>query len=372
MTARNPTHRDVIPLYPTLLYLLLYVGFWSLIDSTLRQEPPIDNFEQLNWALHPALGYAKHPPLPTLILWGAEQVFPAGIPLTYALGSAEVVLMLWLAFRVGRDSLGAHGGWLGALLITCISYHTLRMHFFNHNTALLCAYAAATLCTWHAGGTSRLRWWLLLGASWAAGMLSKYQMAVPIVCNVVYLVWARGLSRRLIVGLCVAGMTSTLLLLPHIAWLVQNHFPSIDYATQMLGASLTPLKRVDSLLRFLSSQLLRVLPVIVLSAVMYRMAKRTAPAAPADSTTAPVSPAAHRFWMIHAFGPLSLMALIALFGGVDLEMHWGTAFLWALPLWFLSTNAGRTLMRLPMHRTMAVMFAGQLLLIGGKLLFPHV
>ena len=368
-----PGPGGAIQWYPTLLYLLLYFVFWSAIDTTLRQEPPIDNFEQLNWAMHPALGYAKHPPLPTLLLWAAEQIFPAGIPLTYALGAAQVMLMLWLAYLVGRETLGTYRGWLGALLITCISYHTLRMHFYNHNTALLCANAAAMLCTWHAGNTPKIRWWLLLGMSWAAGMLSKYQMALPIACNIAYLVWSRGLTRRLIVGMSIAGAAAALLLLPHFIWLVENHFPSIGYATQMLGAALTPLKRIDSLLRFLSSQLLRVAPVIVLLGVLHFMARRASAVAGTEAGTrsTPANPAARRFWAIHAFGPLLLMSLLALFGGVDLEMHWGTAFLWALPLWFLSTAAGQGLTRLRTSRTMAVMFAGQLLLIGGKLLFPH-
>ena len=79
-----------IPLILTIAYLLIYFCFWTSVDVTFHQEPPIDNLEQLNWALNPALGYSKHPPFPTWVLWIAEQALPAGLYLTYFLGAAEV------------------------------------------------------------------------------------------------------------------------------------------------------------------------------------------------------------------------------------------------------------------------------------------
>jgi len=360
------------PLLPVIAYLLVYFAFWSAIDTAFHQEPPIDNLEQLNWALHPALGYSKHPPFPTWLLWIAERIFPAGVTLTYLLGAAQVLLTLVLAYALGRETLGTYRAWLGTLMITCISYHTLRMHFFNHNTALLWANAAATLCTWHAGNAPRLRWWVLLGMSWAVGMLCKYQMALPIACNLLYLLWTRGITRRLIVGLAVASTVAAILLSPHIFWLYQNHFPTFSYASEHLATSLSPLQRVDSLLRFLSSQLLRVVPVIVLAAVLYVLGGRAASVNTRAPAEEPSNQSARRFWTIHAFGPLGLMSLLALLAGVDLEMHWGTAFLWALPMWFLSTDSGRVATRLRAGHAMIAVGAVQLLLIGGKLLFPHV
>jgi hypothetical protein len=34
------------------------------------------------------------------------------------------------------------------------------------------------------------------------------------------------------------------------------------------------------------------------------------------------------------------MELMGLLLGVDLQMHWGTAFLWMLPLWLMTTSWG--------------------------------
>ena len=212
-------------------YLLSFALFWAAAPWLLGLAPPPDNLEQLTWAQHPALGYAKHPPLPTLILWLFEQVAPAGIPLTYALGGLQVLMTTVLAWLTGRATLDGRRAALGAALITCISYYTLRLHYYNHNTALLCATAASMLCVWQAVRSGRWSWWMALGLCWAAGLLCKYQMALTILCNLVFAAReVRAGSARRWLGLCISATVAAALCLPHLLWLVWHHFPSFAYA----------------------------------------------------------------------------------------------------------------------------------------------
>jgi hypothetical protein len=353
----------------TMAYLAVFLLFWTLVPLLLQQEPPIDNVEQLNWALHPALGYSKHPPLPTLVLWLFEQVAPAGILLTYVLGAAQVACLLALAFALGRDTLGARRAFVGALLITCISYHTLRLHFYNHNTALLCATAAAALCTWRAVRSQGLGWWVALGIAWACGMLSKYQMVLGIACNAGFALWAlRAQPATLVRGLLAAGAVASVGVAPHLLWLVQHHFPTLDYASGVLGTSLSAYGRADSVLRFLASQGTRLAAPAVALFALHRLSAGSQGAPPKEAH----ADDARMFWRIHAFGPLLLMAAMALLGGVDLEMHWGTAYLWALPPWYLSTIGGARLATLRPLTALAVVAVVQSILMTGKLLFPDL
>ena len=203
-------------------------------------------------------------------------------------------------------------------------------------------------------------------------MLSKYQMAVAILCNLIFLAWALRHSRNaLLRGVMLAALVSLTLLVPHMVWLVQNHFPTFAYASDSLGAALPPVARADSLLRFLASQTLRVMPAIVLLVVMQGLAKRQS-SAPTSLPPQPESALAVPFWSIHAIGPLALMSLMSAVGGVDLEMHWGTAFLWALPMWYLSTARGRQVLRLPRGQLLVVLVLGQVMLMSGKLLLPDL
>jgi hypothetical protein len=53
-----------------------------------------------------------------------------------------------------------------------------------------------------------------------------------------------------------------------------------------------------------------------------------------------ISQERRRFLAIHAFGPLIFMTVLCVFLGVELQMHWGTAFLWAIPVWIAATPWG--------------------------------
>jgi hypothetical protein len=47
------------------------------------------------------------------------------------------------------------------------------------------------------------------------------------------------------------------------------------------------------------------------------------------------------------------MTAMALIGGVDLQMHWGTAFLWLLAPLAMGTRYGRRLAQVPLVRVYA-------------------
>jgi hypothetical protein len=355
-------------------YVGLYLIFWVLLPLLLGQTPPPDNFEQLNWALHPALGYAKHPPLPTLVLWAVERVLPAGIPLTYALGGAMVLSLLAVAWLAVRESLGPRAAWVAVPLITLVSYHTLRLHYYNHNTTLLAATAVAALCCWRAVRGSGTAWWAGLGAAWAAGMLCKYQMVLGIGSNVAFAaLMLRSRPRELVRGLAIAGAVAAVGFAPHLAWLAMHRFPTLDYAAGVLGSHLSVLGRIDSLARFLASQASRLVGCVLAVALLHGLGAGPGERGPAPgSPPLPAPDAGVWFWRIHAFGPLVLMALMALVGGVDLEMHWGTAYLWALVPWYLSTRRGARLEGYAPVRVLAVVGAVQALLMTGKVLFPEL
>ena len=128
----------------------LWLLAWTILPLFVEPEVPGDNLEQLNWALHPAWGYAKHPPFPTWILWIFEQLFPVGVPLTYALGGLATACMLWLSWLLARATLREVPAWLAPVMVALINYYTVRMHYYNHNTVLMVAYAVALYSVWRA------------------------------------------------------------------------------------------------------------------------------------------------------------------------------------------------------------------------------
>jgi 4-amino-4-deoxy-L-arabinose transferase-like glycosyltransferase len=329
------------------LYLLVFLAAWVAVPLAVDPGPEGDNLEQLDWAQHPAWGYDKHPPLPTAVLWLAERVFPAGVPLTYALGGAQVALLLWLAWLIARQALDQRRATVAVLLISCVTYHTNRLHYYNHNTALLVACASSMYCVLRAAQTGQRRWQILLGVAWGLGLLSKYQMVIAIGCNMLFLAHgARFGVRRLLSALLLAGLSCALVIGPHLHWLFAHGFPSFAYASRFVAAHLPWSQRPLKIAGFLTDQALRLLPLALLLVALQRRAAGQSPGPLAPDPVTADSALTARLLAIHAWGPFVAMSVLALLFGVDLETHWGTAFLWVVPVWYLHTVRGRALMRL--------------------------
>jgi len=332
------------------LYVLAFVIAWVTVSLIMDAEPHSDNIEQLNWAKHIAWGYDKHPPLPTMILWVFEQVFPPSVLLTCALGGLQVAIVLMLTWAITRHTLDNHRAVIAVLFVSCVTYYTNRLHLYNHNTGLLVAYAVCVYCVFKAAQTGALWWYALLGISWAVGLLSKYQMVISIACNLIFLAWVNRFQvRKLFVPLLVATLFCAIAIAPHLVWLVEHHFPSFHYAAKYVSAHLPWWQRPDDIASFLADQALRVIPLALLLVVLRRLPRTRAEAKNTRLNMPEASSLAGPLFAVHAWGPLLLMSSLSAVFGVDLEMHWGTAFLWVVPIWFLRTQHGQAISLLPLR-----------------------
>ncbi len=365
MAARK-SHEPAFPRSIFASYILMWLAAWTLVPLMLHVLPHSDNLEQLEWVQQLALGYAKHPPLPTWILWLFGEIFPLGLELTYALGALQVATMLVCAFYIARELLDPVRASLAVILCTFITYYTLRMHYYNHNTSLLVATSVAVAALVAALKRDRALNWLLLGVAWGAGMLSKYEMAIGIACNVGAILASDLSWSRRVRACALAGLAGFLVFLPHLVWLFANDFPPLHYAAKFIGAQLAAPARLDRILSFSADQLLRLLPMFVLLAVLLRIERKTSATVDASTaaTLAGPPPKALTFLAVHALGPLALIVLFGVFGA-DLETHWGTAYLWAVPLWLLARGIPSRLAKLPPRLVLAIASALQLVMLIG-------
>jgi 4-amino-4-deoxy-L-arabinose transferase-like glycosyltransferase len=283
-----------------------------------------------------------------MLLWVFEQVFPTGLPLTYALGGLQVATVLLLTWLITRSTLDKRRAAIAVLFVSCVTYYTNRLHFYNHNTGLLVAYAMSVYCAFRAAQTQRMLWYALLGVTWGLGLLSKYQMVISIACNVIFLWWVlQSQVRKLIVPLIVSALICTAVITPHVLWLIEHHFPSFDYAAKFVAAHFPWWQRPVDIGGFLADQAMRVVPLSLLLVILRRLPSVRSLGRGVYLYMADTSELAAPLLAIHGWGPLVLMSSLSLLFGVDLQMHWGTAFLWVLPIWFLRTQHGRAIASLP-------------------------
>lgn len=321
--------------------LIAHLALWFSLPVLRGVVLTSDNGEELQWASQLAWGYHKHPPMPSWIIHAFTRVFPPTITLTFALGALQVGVMFAFAWLLGRQLLGARRAAASLLLIACITFYTLRLSYFNHNTALMVATAAAALCTWNAHRTRELRWWMALGLCWGLGMLSKYQMVVTIACNLIFLWTRRPVNPPHLLGRCaLASIIAIALFAPHWQWVTHHDMDTVHYAMKSVEVEHTLANRLLRIVGFTADQALRLAPIFIWLLMVRGFSYRNRPATVTNAGGEQPSGDAAAFLAIQAFGPLLIMIVLCVLVGLQLGMPWGTAYLWALPLWYVGTAAG--------------------------------
>src|SRR5262249_3131013 len=82
--------------------LLAYVAVWTLYGGLAKggQDINYDTAELVAWSREPALGYPKHPPLPTWLVRGWFELFPLADWAFYLLAIVSAAFALWIAWRL--------------------------------------------------------------------------------------------------------------------------------------------------------------------------------------------------------------------------------------------------------------------------------
>ena len=300
--------------------------FWLGLMALITRTPPIDNVEQLVWRHAPAWGYYKHPPLPTWLLGAAAALWPPTPALTYLLGALCLLGALALYGLLLRRLLGADAARLALLAMLCLSYATDRLPFYNHNVVMLPLIAGVALLLWRATERPALAPWAGIGLLLGLGLLAKYQMALAAACVALWWLriggWRQPVQRA---GLLLAALLAALVFAPHLAWLVRADFAPLRYAEESaLGAHVPLLQRPAQVALWTLDWLgNRLLPAWLLLGAAWLLARRRA-GAPAAAP--PPAALARDYLLLWGFGPLVLMALMALLGGIHLQLKWSTAF----------------------------------------------
>jgi 4-amino-4-deoxy-L-arabinose transferase-like glycosyltransferase len=318
--------------HPTLWVLALVftqILLWGVLSARFNPTPTTDSLEQVLLSQDLRLAYGKHPPLPTWILYGANQLFGASIGATFVLGALCSVTTLLLLYAWACPLVGARRAAVATLFASAIVYLNAATAYFNHNTVQL-PLAMLTIVLFHrAILRNRLADWALLGAVCGLMMLAKASAVVLFASFAVYLLWTRrpcdAPTRR---GLLAAAFVFAAVIAPHLI-AAQSDPDANRYAMQMIfPPEVDRAGRLKSVWSFATSQLAKVAPALLIFAVVRRRAPK---AAPAVGDPIPLGP----FVTIVGFGPLVLTLIVAVLAGARLLASWGTSFHVLLTLWLV-------------------------------------
>lgn len=337
------------------VFLLAFAVFWLVHLSHVALSPPADNVEQMVWMQSLQLGYYKHPPLPTWLMWGVAQVLGATPWATYLLGATLTLGSVGLMASLLRQMGGQRFAWVAVLGMLSITFYNGRLNYYNHNVVLMAWVTLYAWTWWRLLVRPQPMLWVCMGAVAGLGMLSKYQFMVAVICSA-ELFAASGMWRHRAhwQGALLAMATATLVLSPHLVWLLTTQSPTpFSYALDgSLGAKLSAVQRTQWSCIWTADWLFnRCLPALLLLGVVRLVDRRTPP--PPQEAALPHASARLFLW-VWGVGPAQVMLGMGLLLGADLQVQWGTAFAaWLVPLVMWELNLRRNALT-PLRMKVAV------------------
>lgn len=294
---------------------------WTLVPWLAGTSLPLDVVSDgLAWGHEWQWGYFKHPPLPA---WEVEAFFDAlGDVGPFLLSQIAIGLTYLFVFLTGRLLMPAKWAAAGTLLAACVYFFSVPTPEFNHNVAQMPLWAAIAFTYLKALRTRKPGWWIALGVASGLALLTKYAAGILLATVTIHL-FAVGERRVLLrtAGPWLALLVCALVTAPHMAWLVQHHFPTIAYAARRAGQT-SAISRVIAPVRFLLSQLLDISPALVAAALAGLLGRESFRRDHPDENL--------RFLLSFTLGPALLTALLSLVAGLGLRDMWGA------PMWNLT------------------------------------
>jgi hypothetical protein len=353
-SLRNKFSPDAASLTPLVVLLLLcHLLLWTGLSGISHRAPDLDNMEELVWGNAFEWGYYKHPPLPSWVLYCLTSVFGRPVWLTFFAGQLSVVMSLWFVWRLGCEMTSQKNALIATLLLTPITYFTVRGVISNHNTIQLCSVAACLWMFYRVWRYEKIRDWLILGFCCGLAMLTKYSALVQFAVFFLFLLYSGSLfQKRTLKGIAAASAVFLLMLGPHIWWLSRQAKSPVGYASAAIRRAMTVPEQLHMLGEVLGTTLVRLAPMaLAMSVIMLLAARRQGEAGLASlprKLADELRPDDRFFIYFVGLGPLVLTFVAVLLMRTRIIADWTTTFFLLfgfLAFWVFQRDASTNLLR---------------------------
>lgn len=227
--------------------LVIHAVVWTIASSLYRSNLDWagDMLENYSWGIAWQAGYYKHPPLFAWIAAAWFSVFPHTDAAYFALSVVNAVLGVCGVVALARRFLPAREAAVAGLAMAVSPVYTTLAIKFNANTVLLSLWpwTAYFFVRYVQTGTRKAA--LAMGAAAGIAMLGKY-FSVTLLAGLALAGLARPAWRARLMHpqVLLAVMAGTVVLWPHLRWLVENGMPTFGYARERMGEIARPLPAV--------------------------------------------------------------------------------------------------------------------------------
>lgn len=213
----------------SILALALRMAEFAISGAGLH----VDEAQYWVWSHDLDWGYFSKPPLLVALISVSTALFGDSLLGVKSLSMLTWILsswvLGWLAFRMSTARVGIFTG----VLFAATPISGLLGLSVTTDAPLTLFWALCMLCIWeaaHAEGQTKIYWWLACGVAFGLAVLSKYS-ALALGLSALWLVWICPAShkRSVIWGGLLAGFITLAILLPHLFWSIENHWPTAQH-----------------------------------------------------------------------------------------------------------------------------------------------
>lgn len=313
------------------LYLTFMGILWFVLTAISHKAPDLDGMEELVWASSFELGYLKHPPFPSWVMYGLTHLLGRPVWLSFLAGMLASMASLWFLWLLARELLSERLAFFVILLASLNVYFSLRGTIFNHNTAQLWSIIASIWLFYRACRDQRLRDWAWLGAVAGIALMTKYSAVIQFNAFFIYfLVSGLWRDKRSWQGIAIALLCLLITFSPHLYWLHTHNYAPFSYMDDSLSAP-TRWQAYAALLSFTLDQLARLSPMLIAVGILHFYFRKERKTTNQVTTHYPsygtaIAKRDKQFLLWVGLTPFISTVLIAALLGSHLDASWATTF----------------------------------------------
>ncbi len=300
-----------------IIFLFSHLFIWTLVPTFSNNNLPLDVIEAIAWSDGWPLGWDKHPPLSSWFPGFFFEIFRNQDWSYYFLSQIFVVLSFFIVWKFSLDFFNDKlHSLISVLLLEGIYFYNFTTPEFNVNVCQLPFWTLSVYYCWKGIKNNDSSSWILFGLFGALGVLSKYLFIYLLVAIDIYFIYLI-IKKKFDIKCLISLITFFLILIPHLIWLIDNDFITINYALSRTDSNeLFYIKHIYYPFTFLFKQIGISIPLLIIFFILIPKLKKK------------INMKDNKLLFLLAINilPLTLMFLTSLFMGVKIRTMWMTPF----------------------------------------------
>ena len=222
------------------IFALSHLIIWTIVPSLTNKNLPLDTIEALAWGSNLDWGFNKHPPMSAFFPEVFFKIFGAQDWVFYLLSQIFVLIAFYFVFKLSFEVLrNIKLSLISVLLLESIYFYNFTTPEFNVNVCQLPFWSLVVYFTWKIYETKEIKFsdCFFIGLFAAIGFLSKY-LFIYLLFAIIFLfthsIFVKKI-KKFDFKYLITIEVFLVLLVPHLIWLFNNDFITINYGLKRTG-----------------------------------------------------------------------------------------------------------------------------------------